>query len=65
MYNNIILKKQLEMKALKEYKEYMEVLREKLNQLAEKETILSRGEVLELSKEMDKLIYKYYNTTSV
>jgi hypothetical protein len=53
------------MKALKEYKEYMEVLREKLNQLAEKETILSRGEVLELSKEMDKLIYKYYNTTSV
>ncbi len=59
------MKKQLEMKALKEYKEYMEVLREKLNQLAEKETILSRGEVLELSKEMDKLIYKYYNTTSV
>lgn len=43
--------------------EYIEKLREKLNQLVLKENNLSVGEVLELSQQLDKLICKYYNTT--
>ncbi|KAJ53828.1 hypothetical protein CTM_01125 [Clostridium tetanomorphum DSM 665] len=43
--------------------EMIELLRQKLNELVTKETTLSRGEVLKLSQELDKLIYKYYSST--
>lgn len=43
----------------------MEELREKLNELVTKETTLSKGEVLRVSEELDKLICKYYNISPV
>lgn len=38
----------------------LEQTRERLNNLIEMDSILYEGEILRLSQELDKLIYKYY-----
>ncbi|MCW6110980.1 aspartyl-phosphate phosphatase Spo0E family protein [Clostridium sporogenes] len=38
----------------------LEQTRERLNNLIEMDSILYEGEILKLSQELDKLIYKYY-----
>jgi hypothetical protein len=43
--------------------EQIDALRDRLYELLEKDDILSQGEALKLSQELDMLIYYFYNDT--